>query len=189
VLFLTKKVKDYKSLYKNNNFTYYGYGYGYFGKILNHKSYFIGEKINKSTGDKYYYINENFDKNIFVGLLNSNLFYWFYINYSDGHNFTKTVIDSLPFHYPEENIKNNLTNLVSFLMKDLENKARRKTAKYKATGQVTYNEYYPKKSKHIIDKIDTILAQHYGFTEEELDFIINYDIKYRMGEELNNHTD
>jgi hypothetical protein len=26
-----------------------------------------------------------------------------------------------------------------------------------------------------------ILAQHYGFTEEELDFIINYDIKYRMG--------
>jgi len=25
------------------------------------------------------------------------------------------------------------------------------------------------------------LAKHYGFTEEELDFIINYDIKYRMG--------
>jgi hypothetical protein len=25
---------------------------------------------------------------------------------------------------------------------------------------------------------------HYGFTEEELDFIINYDIKYRMGKEL-----
>jgi len=25
------------------------------------------------------------------------------------------------------------------------------------------------------------LARHYGFTDEELDFIINYDIKYRMG--------
>jgi hypothetical protein len=25
------------------------------------------------------------------------------------------------------------------------------------------------------------LAGHYGFTEEELDFIINYDIKYRLG--------
>ena len=32
-----------------------------------------------------------------------------------------------------------------------------------------------------IDEIDTVLARHYGFTEEELDFIINYDIKYRMG--------
>ena len=26
-----------------------------------------------------------------------------------------------------------------------------------------------------------VLAQHYGFTAEELDFIINYDIKYCMG--------
>ena len=42
-----------------------------------------------------------------------------------------------------------------------------------------------KKSKPIIDKIDELLAKHYGFTEEELEFIINYDIKYRMGDELN----
>jgi hypothetical protein len=26
-----------------------------------------------------------------------------------------------------------------------------------------------------------ILAKHYGFTDEEPDFIINYDIKHRMG--------
>ena len=38
-----------------------------------------------------------------------------------------------------------------------------------------------KKSKPIIDEIDRVLAQHYGFTAEELDFIINYDIKYCMG--------
>ncbi|MCX6885446.1 MAG: hypothetical protein NTX27_10425 [Verrucomicrobia bacterium] len=25
------------------------------------------------------------------------------------------------------------------------------------------------------------MAEHYGFTPEELDFIINYDIKYRLG--------
>ena len=41
-----------------------------------------------------------------------------------------------------------------------------------------------KLSKPIIDEIDKVLAKHYGFTEEELDFIINYDIKYRMGDEL-----
>ena len=28
---------------------------------------------------------------------------------------------------------------------------------------------------------DTVLAGHSGFTEEELDFILNYDIKYRLG--------
>jgi hypothetical protein len=40
------------------------------------------------------------------------------------------------------------------------------------------------KSKPIIDQIDTVLAEHYGFTEAELDFVINYDIKYRMGKAL-----
>lgn len=39
----------------------------------------------------------------------------------------------------------------------------------------------PKKSKSIIDRVDLALGQHYGFTADETDFIINYDIKYRMG--------
>jgi len=29
--------------------------------------------------------------------------------------------------------------------------------------------------------IERVLARHYGFTEAELDFIIHYDIKVRMG--------
>jgi len=41
------------------------------------------------------------------------------------------------------------------------------------------------KTKLQIDVIDKVHEKHYGFTEEELDFIINYDIKYRMGKELN----
>ena len=49
--------------------------------------------------------------------------------------------------------------------------------------------FFIKYSKNIIDEIDKILAQYYGFTEEELDFIINYDIKYRMGDELNTEED
>jgi hypothetical protein len=40
---------------------------------------------------------------------------------------------------------------------------------------------YPKASKLLLDQIDTALARHYGFTDEELDFILNYDIKYRLG--------
>lgn len=29
----------------------------------------------------------------------------------------------------------------------------------------------------------SLLAKHYGFTAAELDFIVNYDIKYRLGAE------
>jgi hypothetical protein len=37
--------------------------------------------------------------------------------------------------------------------------------------------------------IDRVLAAHYGFTSEELDFIINYDIKYRIGRDAKNEED
>jgi len=50
-------------------------------------------------------------------------------------------------------------------------------------GHIRYQEFYPAKSKPILDEIDGVLAKHYGFTAEELDFIVNYDIKYRMGGE------
>jgi hypothetical protein len=33
----------------------------------------------------------------------------------------------------------------------------------------------------IICEIDRVLAQHYGLTDEELDFIAIYNSKYRMG--------
>ena len=52
-------------------------------------------------------------------------------------------------------------------------------------GIITQVHFYIRKSKPIINEIDKVLAKHYGFTDEELDFIINYDIKYRMGDELN----
>lgn len=35
-----------------------------------------------------------------------------------------------------------------------------------------------------MDEIDQLLAHHYVFTDEELDIIINYDIKYRMGRDV-----
>lgn len=44
------------------------------------------------------------------------------------------------------------------------------------------NSYFAQAvSKPIIDEIDRALARHYGLSDEELDFIINYDVKYRMG--------
>lgn len=41
--------------------------------------------------------------------------------------------------------------------------------------------FYFKKSKPVIDEVDLILGKHFGFSDDETDFVINYDIKYRMG--------
>lgn len=59
-----------------------------------------------------------------------------------------------------------------------------KSTNYKTKGIVQYQEFYPRKSKQLSDKLDSILSESYKLTEEELDFIINYDIKYRMGKNI-----
>ncbi len=52
---------------------------------------------------------------------------------------------------------------------------------YRKYGKLTVQVFSPRLGKPIIDEIDRVLAKHYGLTDKELDFIINYDIKYRMG--------
>ena len=67
--------------------------------------------------------------------------------------------------------------------------AERKVIRTSDGHEISYDNFYGSKSKPIIDEIDRILAKHYGFTDEELDFIINYDIKYRMGRESGEDTE
>ncbi len=116
-----------------------------------------------------------------VAALNSSLFYWWFIILSDCRHLNLREIENFPIGLeliPKE-IKNKLSELSNELMIDLKKHALRKEA-YKATGKVIYDEFYPRHSKILIDKIDHLLAKHYGFTDES-SFIINYDIKYRMG--------
>jgi hypothetical protein len=47
--------------------------------------------------------------------------------------------------------------------------------------ETTETNFDVKAAKPMIDSVDLSLAKHYGLTDEKLDFIINYDIKYRMG--------
>ena len=66
-------------------------------------------------------------------------------------------------------------------MRNFRQHSQRKETRHKATGKVVYAEFDQKPSKPIVDQIDRVLVEHYGFTAEELYFIINYDIKYRRG--------
>ena len=52
-----------------------------------------------------------------------------------------------------------------------------------------YQTFQPKLSKGVIDKIDILLGDLFGFSEEEKEYIINYDIKYRMGNETEEDED
>lgn len=68
-------------------------------------------------------------------------------------------------------------------MKDLSAKAFRKTINTKSGDIISYDEFLVGGSTAIIDEIDRLLARHFCLTDDELDLVINYDIKYRMGQD------
>ena len=120
-----------------------------------------------------------------LAIYHSSLFYWFTYSFSDCRNINKPEIEDfmIDLKLCKQNIGRILASLSFNLSKDLQANSRFLEYNY-STGWRRFQAFYPRKSKPIIDEIDRVLAKHYGFTEEELDFIINYDIKYRMGDEL-----
>ena len=118
-----------------------------------------------------------------MATLNRSLFYWWFVVLSTCRTVSLREIGHfrIGLDRMELALKQRLSSFSTELMSDLKRHAKRKETFYKATGRVVFDEFSPRNSKYIMDKLDRVLAQHDGFTDEELDFIINYDIKYRMG--------
>jgi hypothetical protein len=172
---------------KRGSIVYFHNAPRYWIRAMNFTPYFWNERYGEqiSTQMKKLVFKNNLEANVVVSVLNSSLFYWWFVILSDCRHLNMREIENFPvgLDVMSEDIKKTLAELADELMIDLDKHKNRKEAYYKTTGKVIYDEFFPKYSKPIIDEIDRVLARHYGFTEEELDFIINYDIKYRMGAE------
>ena len=131
---------------------------------------------------------ENKDtSNVVFCVLASNLWNLFYYSVSNCLDVAKFDILNFPFSMKmlDNGIKRELISLSRNLNSDIKRNSEVSIRHYTNVGDVECYQINMRASKSIIDNIDKVLSVYYGFTEEELDFIINYDIKYRMGDELN----
>ena len=118
-----------------------------------------------------------------LACLNSSLFYWFITVFSDCRHVNKREMDNFPIDLPKlanDMNKKRITDLTGQLMKDIKKNSEHRSMVFRH-DHLTVQTIFPKLSKSLIDEIDTILAEHYGFSDVEVDFLVNYDIKYRMG--------
>jgi hypothetical protein len=182
-----KNVGSYTVAYDKQNILFYRNSGGRYWKIITNyqPKFYLNNKKGSSSRESYLYFATKEKLKIVVTVLNSSLFYWYYIMHSDARTNNPSDLKEFPLKIEllSEKEKEIIVNLCDMLMKDLELNSVLQSAKYR-TGAVKFQQFIIQSSKGIIDKIDVMLAEHYGFTEEELDFIINYDIKYRMGKEL-----
>lgn len=119
-----------------------------------------------------------------LALYFSSAFYLYTYFLSDCRNMNRPEVENFTIELDKlgSAVTDEVNSLSKTLSKDLQKNSVFMDYKYK-TGRRKFQAFFPRESKPIIDQIDRVLAQHYGFTDEELDFIINYDIKYRMGKD------
>ena len=155
----------------------------YWRQVKSYPTYFNSQKGQSSSTELAFSVQSKY-KALVVCALSSSMFYLYWRVISNCRHLTSREFDVFRIPSVLKESK-EIKSLHQRFEKSLEANKKRTTTVNKSTGETTQDFYYLKLSKRIIDEIDKVLAKHYDFTEEELDFIINYDIKYRMGDELN----
>ncbi len=113
-------------------------------------------------------------------VLSSSTYYHFFAAYSDGRHVNPSDVTGFPIGLGA--FKGSQKRKLIKLSERLEDLMKENTSVWRKSG-LLIDSVDSRPAKGALDEIDFGLAEHHGFTDEELDFIINYDLKYRMGQD------
>ncbi len=139
-----------------------------------------GERIEPPHGRTIHFVSKR--ASCFATcLLNSSLFYWLYSSMCDCEHINDSFVREFPIPAQWERI--DWEKLSGRLRESLTSHAKRKKIVTKQGHTIEYDEMNAMESKSLIDEIDASLATAFELSAEELEFVINYDLKYRIGNE------
>lgn len=133
-----------------------------------------------SSRETSFHLKPNTPTESVVAVLSSNLFWWWYTITSNCRDLNPSDLKLFPI---PQNLftRTSLTDLGRKYLDSLQRNSTMLVREQRQTGRTETQSFKILKSKPEIDAIDRELAQAYGLNEQEVDFIISYDIKYRMG--------
>ena len=137
-------------------------------------AFWIKAFLNEHTGSEYktFKCHDQNYASLCMCLLNSSLFWWYWICISDCWHITNKELKG--FKVPLIDNFEICNNLAKSLEKQLET-----TKLYVGTKQTEY-EYKHKECIELIHQIDDFVNEIYGLTEEESLYIKNFAYRYRM---------
>lgn len=181
-----KRVKDYfASQNYDEFFIYHSVGH-YWLKAFDFMPEFKNTKTGAAVSTKYKKVGlkKGISSAVIICLINSSVFYWLWIMMSSERDFTRNDIGSFPFDY--DRVRDNDLEKYMLLEKQLMENYKehsRITETNLSTGRMILQEFHPKYAKPILDQIDALIGKTLGFSKDEVDFICNFDLKFRMGDD------
>ena len=166
---------------ESENFVFYRTTGGLYWKVFTdfRPKFRANGVARQSSREKHFALTEARHVKSAIAILSSDIFWWWY-------TITSTVRDLNPYslnNFPViESALNDpeIHKLGSKYITDLRANSTMRVRNQATTGITESQHFKIQKSKPIINKIDAALATHYGFDELEIDFLVNYDIKYRI---------
>lgn len=111
-------------------------------------------------------------------ILSSTLFWYFLQIYTDGLHIKDYEIKNFPIpNLTDDDIK-KLEQIYEQYLEDIDKNAI--THEAKSYNVATFKEYKIVKSFKYVQQIDDIVCKLYGLTDEETNYIKNYEIEYRL---------
>ena len=125
------------------------------------------------------------EREIGFAALASNLWNLWYYTVSNCLDVSSVDIKGFPIGLASmgAGIRSRLAEKAIELNSDIKSNAFMAERIYAKAGAVSTLQINMRQSKELIDDVDRLLAKHYGFSDEELDFVINNDIRYRLADE------
>jgi hypothetical protein len=142
--------------------------------------FFVNGTPGSSSRETKLPVKQGYNPVTLVALLSSSTFWWWYTIESNLRDLNPSDIQAFRTN-PAIFSDASLEQLGKEYLEDLDANSHLLTRQQRQTGETQTQSFKVQKSKPILDRIDATLATHYNFTNEELDFIQNYDIKYRVG--------
>jgi len=160
---------------------YYTRKFGYFLSFLN----FIPEMREIRTGkirlpSELKILQFDSTDSLFcaIAVLSSSTFFWFWNILSDCRNLNRRDILAFPLcpNNIEAKFKKTLSSLGEKYISEL-----KETTRFMMKSGLDIETFDYASCKETVDKIDYALGDFFDLNDSEIDFIINYDKKYRMG--------
>lgn len=166
--FYNRQLSNY--IIKNNKENYDGI---YLAKRI---SFYIKCFLDDPSSNEYdHYEVTQISAKALLAILNSSLFWMYWVIISDGWHLTNKELDKFTIPLLNKETDKKLSKLADDLLKRLE-----QTKVHVGTVQTEF-EYKHKLALDIIDKIDDIVGTIYSLTDSEITYVKEYERKYRGG--------